>query len=94
VAFCHAVVTIPPMERHPSRVGAPLRSLLALALVASLGLAGCTKSEAQLSAEALARGLEAHRAGDLYEASAHYERAIRHDPESVIAYYDLGLVEQ
>jgi tetratricopeptide (TPR) repeat protein len=71
------------------------RSALLLAIACLLGLvAGCTKSEAQLSSEALQRGLEAQRAGDLDEAVENYRMAIRHDPTNVFAYYDLGLVSQ
>lgn len=80
--------------RSVSRFGTGLRrlGLLALVLISALAVTGCTKSEAQLSSEALQRGVEAHNAGSLQEAQENYAQALRHDPANVMAIFNLGLV--
>lgn len=64
--------------------------LLGLIVVLS---GACTKPEAQLASEALQRGLEAHRAGSLAEAERNYRTVLLHDPQNVLAYYNLGVLD-
>ena len=68
-------------------------ALISLALLVS---AACspTKSEAELAAEALQRGLEAHGTGRLDDAAVAYREVLVHDPQSKFAYHNLGLIEQ
>jgi tetratricopeptide (TPR) repeat protein len=65
--------------------------LLALAL-ASCG--GASKSESDLSSDALNRGLKAHNAGSFDEATAAYFEALSHDPKNKFAYFNLGQITQ
>ncbi len=72
---------------------------IALILITSFLLAACSsssdaKSEAQLAAEALTKGLAAHQAGNLAEAAADYREVLVHDPNNQFAYYNLGLIDQ
>jgi tetratricopeptide (TPR) repeat protein len=69
---------------------------LALGLLA-LTLAGCggaSKSESDLSSDALNRGLKAHNAGNFDEASQAYFEALSHDPKNKFAYFNLGQIAQ
>lgn len=66
--------------------------MILLGLIVVLASA-CTKPESQLASEALQRGLEAHRAGSLDEATANYRTALLHDPANVLAYYNLGVLD-
>lgn len=68
-------------------------ALIALALAASGGCSP-TKSEAELAAEAISHGLEAHQAGRLEEASLAYREVLVHDPTNKFAFYNLGLIDQ
>jgi len=70
--------------------------VLAVALVALLAAGACRhkKTEAQLAADALARGLKAHTAGNLAEASKDYHDVLAHDPNNKFAYFDLGVIDQ
>ena len=65
--------------------------LLALVL-ASCG--GAAKSEADLSSDALNRGLKAHNAGNFDEATAAYFEALSHDAKNKFAYFNLGQIAQ
>ena len=70
--------------------------VLALLLLA-LTLAGCggaAKSEADLSVDALNRGLKAHNAGNFDEASQAYFEALFHDSKNKFAYFNLGQIAQ
>jgi Tfp pilus assembly protein PilF len=74
-------------------------AMLAAVSLAVLLLAGCggskeEPSEAQLAAQALERGLQAHSSGDLETATADYREALAHDPDNKFAYYNLGLIDQ
>jgi tetratricopeptide (TPR) repeat protein len=51
-------------------------------------------SEAGLAAAALAKGLAAHKAGNLAEAATDYREVLVHDPNNKFAYYNLGLIDQ
>lgn len=71
-------------------------ALLAFALV----LSGCgiigggSKSEADLAADALARGLKAHNAGNFDEARTAYFETLFHDRANKYAYFNLGQIAQ
>jgi tetratricopeptide (TPR) repeat protein len=68
---------------------------LLLAVVAALLLAACaSRSEAQLSQAALAKGLAAQAHGKLLDAGRFYREAIYHDPSNKWAYFDLGVVDE
>jgi Tfp pilus assembly protein PilF len=67
--------------------------LVCLALTVSFA-AACTKSETTLASEALERGLQYHQAGDLAAAEAEYRTVLRHDPQNVFAFYNLGVIDQ
>ncbi len=78
-------------------MGTPRRAfaLLMLALVLSgCGLAGGSKSEQDLSADALSRGLKAHNAGNYDEATQAYFEALPHDPKNKFAFFNLGQIAQ
>jgi tetratricopeptide (TPR) repeat protein len=66
--------------------------LLIGVVVASCG-AG-SKSEADLSADALNRGLKAHNAGNYDEATTAYFEALSHDSKNKFAYFNLGQIAQ
>jgi len=55
---------------------------------------GEEKSESELAAEALDRGLQAHVAGDLDKAAGEYRTSLDHDPRNKFAFYNLGVIEQ
>ncbi|HEY3218399.1 MAG TPA: tetratricopeptide repeat protein [Candidatus Limnocylindria bacterium] len=55
---------------------------------------GGAKSEADLSADALNRGLKAHNAGNFDEATAAYFEALSHDGKNKFAYFNLGQIAQ
>jgi tetratricopeptide (TPR) repeat protein len=80
-------------------MGTLARGLLLLTLM--LSLAGCgfiggstAKAEADLAADALARGLKAHNAGNFDEATRAYFETLFHDPKNKFAYFDLGQIAQ
>ena len=73
------------------------RTLLLLTL--TLSLAACTagsstKSDADLAADSLARGLKAHNAGNFDEATKAYFETLFHDPTNKFAYFNLGQIAQ
>jgi tetratricopeptide (TPR) repeat protein len=73
----------------------PALLLLAVALALSgCGLVGGAKSEADLSADALNRGLKAHNAGNYSEATAAYFEALFHDSKNKFAFFNLGQIAQ
>lgn len=78
----------------------PIQALTALLLVVMFGAGvACsdksdTTSEGALAAAALAKGLNAHKAGNLAEAAADYREVLVHDPNNKYAYYNLGLIDQ
>jgi len=65
---------------------------IAVALVAACGSAA--KSEADLSADALNRGLKAHNAGNYDEATTAYFEALMHDSKNKFAFFNLGQIAQ
>lgn len=79
-------------------MGTLARGLLLVLL--ALVLAGCglfgggAKSEADLSADALNRGLKAHNAGNYDEATTAYFEALFHDSKNRFAYFNLGQIAQ
>jgi tetratricopeptide (TPR) repeat protein len=69
-------------------------ALFMLALVlAGCGLGG-SKSEQDLSADALNRGLKAHNAGNYDDATQAYFEALSHDPKNKFALFNLGQIAQ
>jgi len=65
--------------------------LLGLALLAAApGCGGAGTSET--ASDPLSRGLQAHLAGRLDEATAAYFEALRQDPRNKFAYFDLGQI--
>ena len=68
-------------------------ALLGLALLAAAPACGGTSS-AETTSDPLSRGLEAHLAGRLDEATAAYFEALRQDPRNKFAYFDLGQIAQ
>jgi len=83
-----AAATIAPRTMHcRSRV------LLALGVAILVTLSACgsaAKSSADLSSDALNRGLKAHNAGTYDEATAAYFEALSHDPKNKFAFFNLG----
>ena len=66
-------------------------------LIFALLLATCgggAKSEADLSADALNRGLKAHNAGNYDDATTAYFEALFHDRQNKFAYFNLGQIAQ
>jgi tetratricopeptide (TPR) repeat protein len=71
--------------------------LLSLGLAVLVALSACgggAKSEADLSSDALNRGLKAHNAGNYDEATAAYFEALSHDPKNKFAFFNLGQIAQ
>lgn len=66
---------------------------LALALTTS-ACGGAAKSDADLAAEALSRGLQAHAAGKVEEATVAYFETLAKDPTNKFALYNLGVIAQ
>ena len=81
---------------HRARGMGTLRRALALVMFAAT-LASCgggAKSESDLSADALNRGLKAHNTGNYDEATAAYFEALFHDSKNRFAYFNLGQIAQ
>lgn len=77
-------------------IQAPVALLLVVVVVTA---AACSHrenatSEAELAASSLAKGLAAHKAGNLAEAATDYREVLVHDPNNKFAYYNLGLIDQ
>ena len=71
------------------------RALLLLVLCATLATCGGgAKSESDLSADALNRGLKAHNTGNYDEATTAYFEALFHDSKNRFAYFNLGQIAQ
>jgi tetratricopeptide (TPR) repeat protein len=66
---------------------------LAFALAGS-ACAGGAKSDAELAADALNRGLQAHAAGKVNEATVAYFETLAKDPKNKFAFYNLGVIAQ
>jgi tetratricopeptide (TPR) repeat protein len=64
---------------------------LALALAAC---GGGAKSNAEVAADALNRGLQAHAAGKVDEATVAYFETLAKDPKNKFAFYNLGVIAQ
>jgi tetratricopeptide (TPR) repeat protein len=76
-------------------MGSLLRGLLLATLALSLAsCGGSSKSETDLSADALNRGLKADNAGNFDEAIQAYFEALSHDPKNKFAFYNLGHIAQ
>ncbi len=73
------------------------RALLTLSVAIVVALSACgggAKTGADLSSDALNRGLKAHNAGTFDEATAAYFEALSHDPKNKFAYFNLGQIAQ
>jgi tetratricopeptide (TPR) repeat protein len=69
--------------------------ILGLALIAATSACGgAAKTDADLSSDALNRGLKAHNAGNFDEATAAYFEALSHDSKNKFAYFNLGQIAQ
>ncbi len=69
--------------------------LVTTGLVLTMAMAGCGgQTGADAAQAALARGLEAHRAGRTAEAIDAYREVLRLDPKNKFAYFNLGVAEQ
>ena len=68
--------------------------LLAVVLAGCGIVGGSGKSETDLSADALNRGLKADNAGNVDEATQAYFEALSHDPKNKFAFYNLGHLAQ
>ncbi len=72
-----------------------LRGVLLIALALSLASCGSSaKSESDLAADALGRGLKAQNAGQFDEATAAYFETLFHDGKNKFAYFNLGTIAQ
>src|SRR5438552_10828215 len=67
--------------------------VVALCVVLLVG-ACAKKSESQLAAAALDKGLKAQVAGHTSEAVKDFQETLQHDPNNKFAYYNLGLIDQ
>jgi tetratricopeptide (TPR) repeat protein len=81
--------TIPRMSLR-----ALILSGLAFALAASACGGGAVKSNAELAADALSRGLQAHNADKLDEATVAYFETLSKDPKNSFAFFNLGEIAQ
>lgn len=75
----------------------PRRSLLVPLLLLSIVAGACTqaaapKTDAELAADSLERGSQAHNAGRLDEAKVAYFETLFRDPNNKFAYYNLGQI--
>lgn len=60
----------------------------------AFGPCGGGQSDAEKASDAVNRGLEAHLAGKLDEATTAYREALALDPQNKFAYFNLGLIDQ
>src|SRR5205809_6404919 len=82
-------------ERFPGRAVSRFLHAALLAVQALAATASCGgTSSAQSAPDPLSRGLQAHLAGRLDEATVAYFEALRRDPRNKFAYYDLGQIAQ
>jgi tetratricopeptide (TPR) repeat protein len=87
-----AAVTIAVQTMHGRT-----RVLMTLALATLVALSACggaARSGADMSSDALNRGLKAHTAGNFDEATVAYFEALSHDPKNKFAYFNLGQIAQ
>ncbi len=73
------------------------RALIVYGLALALTISACgggAKSDATLAAEAFSRGLQAHAAGKLDEATTAYFETLTKDPKNKFAFYNLGVIAQ
>ena len=78
-------------------MGSLLRAVLLATLalpLAGCGIGGGSKSSADLSADALNRGLKAHNSGNYDEATTAYFEALFQDSKNKFAYFNLGQIAQ
>ena len=75
-------------------MGSIARLLLISIAVLSIAACGGSKSESDLSADALNRGLKAHNAGNYDEATTAYFEALTHDSKNKFAFFNLGQIAQ
>jgi Tfp pilus assembly protein PilF len=72
------------------------KAIFVLATLVLLLSAAClqNKSQAQQASDSLNKGLQAHAAGKLDEASKDYHDVLTHDPQNKFALYNLGVIAQ
>lgn len=77
------------------RGGRRTLGLLALVLALAFVAAACGgKSETQLAADELAAGLTSHNAGNLTDATTHYQACLKHEATNKYCLFDLGVISQ
>ena len=80
---------------HSGRVSRRTLGLLAVFFALALVVAACGgKSETQLAADELAAGLTSHNAGNLADASTHYQACLKHEATNKYCLFDLGVIAQ
>jgi tetratricopeptide (TPR) repeat protein len=76
-------------------MGIAMRGLLLFIIAVALASCGSgARSEADLSSDALNRGLKAHNAGNFDEATSAYFEALMHDGKNKFAFFNLGQIAQ
>jgi tetratricopeptide (TPR) repeat protein len=76
------------------RLASVLRSCALAVVLASAACGSPAKTDADLAVDALNRGLRAHAAGKLDEATAAYFETLSKDPKNKFAFYNLGEIAQ
>jgi tetratricopeptide (TPR) repeat protein len=71
-----------------------MRGLAFLVLAVALAACGGTPSGTGTADDALSRGLQAHAAGKLDEATTAYFETLAKDPKNKFAFYNLGVIAQ
>jgi tetratricopeptide (TPR) repeat protein len=71
-------------------------SVVVVPVVIILGLTACSerKSPARQASGWVKKGLVAHQAGRIEEASKAYQQAVKDDPQNQFGYYNLGVIAQ
>ena len=84
-----------PLPSRPRGMALLTRALLvSLAVLLFAACGGGSRSEADLSSDALNRGLKAHNAGNYDEATTAYFEALMHDSKNKFAFFNLGQIAQ
>jgi tetratricopeptide (TPR) repeat protein len=81
-----------PFALSGTRFRLPRAVLIGLALLAIAP--GCGGSPAETASDSFNRGLQAHFAGRLDDATVAYFATLRRDPRNKFAYFDLGQIAQ
>jgi tetratricopeptide (TPR) repeat protein len=83
------------LDRNPTRsTRAGLLGRLFAVTLLVVAVAGCGKSEAQQTTDALQAGIKAYIANNYDEALKQWKECLKHDSTNKICHYDIGLVYQ